>query len=913
MKKALQLILSTMLLIGLFLADLAVAQDGPQDVTIRDLNTYENLESYDDIPDHPLEGVPVEFTAVVVSYPKSSGLSGFNDDEEGSIGRIHMFVADTSAKDLGHDGMYIRIVNAFETSAFSDLEDLSRGSVVTFTGNLTFFEETSQFEVSELVELGNVTQSQFSDYEFLLEPVPVDPTEYHTSTGANEVELDLEAYQKYNNMYVDISSGTTSNYNLDDGRVAFSVVKDGVFTGHRDISLRYRNDRSTYRSGYNYRRSEVDGDFELPPIGSSVNVSGFLSVEDLSEGGLSFSNGGGFFISPMEDGILWVDEETRLENGVSLNGDFEWPVDFEVIGSPPQLLSVDFDPVPQDDVYTPGQTVTLSALTAAPEDDPSVTVDSVVVNYTTRSGGEQRFQMEEVGTNEYEFTLPELVAFESPTIFVQAYGSNGLVGRFPTIGSQSFYVDGGTITEIETIQRTGDDGDGPSPLEGLSGLDFDITATVVSEPGDGVIAVQSGTAPWSGIFLELGVQTANLQRGDVVKITGANVEEAEVANNDNTYTYLSGVTLSVTSSDSDISNVVPVLTTDEFNEPVAPGEAWEGMLVTFENVQMISDEGFGEVLFATIDTETEEMHEGTSVINWDTRGGSPIGETGFPQDFNRHVILGSIVDKVSGLVTSTFGITKVIPRELEDIVGENYTIPRPLFNLSSPNEGVEIGVVEESEIVASWQSLNPRDFDSNAVTFEWVLFDTDSTELATLSSDNDGVSAEITIDFETADGLLADLGIDEGESVEVLWSVRASDGENEILKSNFLDGTGAGTSREMGESFFEPSYNSLILTRGEPTSGEEFSDLPRSFDLKQNFPNPFNPTTQINYAVPENAQVKIEVYNVIGRRVATLVDREMAPGNYTVNFDASSLSSGMYFYRLQAGSTLLTKKMTLIK
>jgi hypothetical protein len=52
---------------------------------------------------------------------------------------------------------------------------------------------------------------------------------------------------------------------------------------------------------------------------------------------------------------------------------------------------------------------------------------------------------------------------------------------------------------------------------------------------------------------------------------------------------------------------------------------------------------------------------------------------------------------------------------------------------------------------------------------------------------------------------------------------------------------------------------------------------------------------------------------VIGRRVATLVNREMAPGNYTVNFDASSLSSGMYFYRLKAGSTLLTKKMTLIK
>jgi hypothetical protein len=138
----------------------------------------------------------------------------------------------------------------------------------------------------------------------------------------------------------------------------------------------------------------------------------------------------------------------------------------------------------------------------------------------------------------------------------------------------------------------------------------------------------------------------------------------------------------------------------------------------------------------------------------------------------------------------------------------------------------------------------------------------------------------------------------------VNWNVRAIDATDTVAVASGFD-------FDTRES--NTIYRALILNRGEVTSNEELGGLPRTFDLEQNYPNPFNPTTQINYAVPEQSDVRIEVYNVIGRRVATLVNREMAPGNYTVNFDASSLSSGMYFYRLKAGSTLLTKKMTLIK
>jgi hypothetical protein len=85
------------------------------------------------------------------------------------------------------------------------------------------------------------------------------------------------------------------------------------------------------------------------------------------------------------------------------------------------------------------------------------------------------------------------------------------------------------------------------------------------------------------------------------------------------------------------------------------------------------------------------------------------------------------------------------------------------------------------------------------------------------------------------------------------------------------------------------------------------------FELKQNYPNPFNPTTNITYSLPQQADVQLRVYDMVGREVGTLINREQAAGSYTVNFDASKLSSGMYLYRLNTGSTNITRKMMLIK
>jgi hypothetical protein len=90
-------------------------------------------------------------------------------------------------------------------------------------------------------------------------------------------------------------------------------------------------------------------------------------------------------------------------------------------------------------------------------------------------------------------------------------------------------------------------------------------------------------------------------------------------------------------------------------------------------------------------------------------------------------------------------------------------------------------------------------------------------------------------------------------------------------------------------------------------------DLPINFSLQQNYPNPFNPTTTINYSVPKPGIIKIKVYDLLGRVVVTLVNENKPVGNYSVQFNAAKLTSGIYFYRMESGSFSQTKKLLLLK
>ena len=102
---------------------------------------------------------------------------------------------------------------------------------------------------------------------------------------------------------------------------------------------------------------------------------------------------------------------------------------------------------------------------------------------------------------------------------------------------------------------------------------------------------------------------------------------------------------------------------------------------------------------------------------------------------------------------------------------------------------------------------------------------------------------------------------------------------------------------------------------------EDFNVIPSSFKLEQNYPNPFNNSTVIKYSIPQEGLVTLKAYNLLGEEVARLVNDIKKIGNYEVSFDATGLPSGVYFYRLQAGSPsagsgqsfVETKKMVLMK
>jgi len=166
-----------------------------------------------------------------------------------------------------------------------------------------------------------------------------------------------------------------------------------------------------------------------------------------------------------------------------------------------------------------------------------------------------------------------------------------------------------------------------------------------------------------------------------------------------------------------------------------------------------------------------------------------------------------------------------------------------------------------------------------------------------------GNVSEIYYKHSTDGGLTwdEDTRLTNAGSFSMYPSVSVSDSVVHVLWEDFRDGAGA-------EIYYKRNPT------GNPTAVENIeSEFPSEFILAQNYPNPFNPTTSIQYAVGSHQFVTLKVYDLLGNEVATLVNEEKSSGVYNVNFDAAGLSSGMYLYKLQAGSFVETKKMILLR
>lgn len=207
-------------------------------------------------------------------------------------------------------------------------------------------------------------------------------------------------------------------------------------------------------------------------------------------------------------------------------------------------------------------------------------------------------------------------------------------------------------------------------------------------------------------------------------------------------------------------------------------------------------------------------------------------------------------------------------------------------------DDVELSVMGTSTLLEEgfegWEAFQELKF-----TWHADLPEGDFSEpLLSIPSDNNGTANTLTLSYGAIDAALEGLGIEKGASVNVIWTVTA-----EFLAE---------------EVRFAESPFALTITRNLDVSTERV-EMPLVFSLSQNYPNPFNPATNIKFTLPETIDVRLEVYNIAGQRVATLVNTQMNAGEHVVSFDGRALASGVYIYRIIAGDFVQSNKMTLIK
>jgi hypothetical protein len=173
---------------------------------------------------------------------------------------------------------------------------------------------------------------------------------------------------------------------------------------------------------------------------------------------------------------------------------------------------------------------------------------------------------------------------------------------------------------------------------------------------------------------------------------------------------------------------------------------------------------------------------------------------------------------------------------------------------------------------------------------------------------------QITIRYEDADLIVDSLTIGDESTIQIYqWDYNISQwtgiGGSVNAEVNFIEAT-------ITEPGVYGAFTSEVITDVED---DDYGNvLPYKFELSQNYPNPFNPVTTINYSLPRRSKVKIEIFNILGRKVITLFEDSKPAGDYQITWDGNDsnsqkVSTGIYFYRFKAGDYVETKKMLLLK
>ena len=178
---------------------------------------------------------------------------------------------------------------------------------------------------------------------------------------------------------------------------------------------------------------------------------------------------------------------------------------------------------------------------------------------------------------------------------------------------------------------------------------------------------------------------------------------------------------------------------------------------------------------------------------------------------------------------------------------------------------------------------------------------------------NDSLMVEVALSL----GQLANDGFDQlvPDQSAFYWGLRYRivNRYNNSMPSTPIPHLSLNKTSEQNEQLYIANYKTgePVNVTGVDESGRP--NLPKTFSLEQNYPNPFNPSTKIKYQIPNSGYVSLKIYDVLGEQVASMINKEQPAGSYEINFDASKLTSGIYFYQLKAGNNIQIKKMMLLK
>jgi hypothetical protein len=272
----------------------------------------------------------------------------------------------------------------------------------------------------------------------------------------------------------------------------------------------------------------------------------------------------------------------------------------------------------------------------------------------------------------------------------------------------------------------------------------------------------------------------------------------------------------------------------------------------------------------------------------------------------RTVVTGLFIGILTILVIASCRIEE-IDQPAEATAGETITINITIMDGIVPEDNANHGLLA---------ILVPQDWEFISASYEGDLGS--GTMVEVMAEDEEFEADHPDSVLAAPEGmrwmlLVSDEGYTYQDTIymDATIELKVGETEGEFALAYYLSKNNSGLQVYAG---FALSENHMITVTGTSSVDHKIGNgIPEHYSLDQNFPNPFNPATVIRYNLPERADVNLSVYDVAGRLIETLVNGSREAGSYEISFNAANLSSGLYFYRLEAGSFSQMQRMLLVK